>query len=482
MINIRFIVRVLGSVLQITALFLLICAGVAWAYGEDDLEAFLLSALTAMAFGGLMLPFGRKAQRVFSPHTGYLIVSATWVLWPLIGTLPFLFGGYETSFSAAYYECMSAFTSTGFTVLDNIDSLPHGILFWRALMQWIGGLGIVFFVIAVLPSFGGTGVHLFAAETTGISTDKLHPRIGVTARRIWGLYVVLTTAETLLLQLGGMPFFDSLCHSLATTATGGFSTRQAGISTYHSTYVEYVIACFMFLSGISFTTLYALCSGNKRKLSQCDELKWYIGSTATCTLFITLALALLSGHDWEPAFRAAFFQVTSVHTSTGFLSESINLWPACTWLPLLYLMFSGASSGSTSGGAKCVRLLVLFRAVRNEFRRIMHPNAVLPLRVDGRAISSQVVTTVLIFLLIHVGFGLIFTFVFMECGYSFIGSISYSLGCIGNTGAALAEFSGSSCSLLPPTLKWLSSFLMLIGRLEFFTILLLFTPQFWKRQ
>lgn len=482
MINGRFISRVLGSVLQLTALFLLICAGISWGYGEEDLKAFLLSALITAAFGGILLCFGRKAPRVFSPRNGYLLVTATWILWSLAGTLPFLIGGYETSFSAAYYECMSAFTSTGFTILDNIDSLPHGILFWRALMQWIGGLGIVFFVIAVLPSFGGTGVHIFAAETTGIATDKLHPRIGVTSRRIWALYIILTITETLLLQLGGMPLFDSFCHSLATTATGGFSTHQAGISCYDSRYIQYVIAIFMFISGISFVTLYALFSGKKRKLTQCDELKWYIGSTVFCTLFITLALTILSGRDWEPAFRAAFFQVTSFHTSTGFVSENTNQWPSCTWLILLFLMFSGASSGSTSGGTKCIRLLVLTRAIRNEFRRIVHPNAVLPLRIGRQAIAPQTVLTVVIFLLIHIIAALISTFIFLECGYSFMGAFSYSMSCIGDTGAALAEFGGSSCSFLSPTLKWFSSFLMLLGRLEFFTILLLFTPQFWKRQ
>lgn len=482
MINGRFISRILGAVLQLTALFLFICAGISWGYGEKDLTAFLISAHITMAFGYILLFLGRKAPRSFSPRNGYLIVSATWVLWSLAGTLPFLIGGYQTSFSSAYYECMSAFTSTGFTTMDHIDLLPHGILFWRALMQWIGGLGIVFFVIAVLPSFGGTGIRLFAAETTGIAADKLHPRIGVTSRRIWALYIILTITETLLLQLGGMPLFDSLCHSLSTTATGGFSTQHAGITAYDSIYIQYVIAFFMYVSGINFVTLYSLFAGKRRKLAQCDEFKWYTGSTILCTLSITLALTIISGRDWEPAFRAAFFQVTSIHTSTGFLSENTNLWPSCTWFILLFLMFSGASSGSTSGGAKCIRLLVFARAIRNEFRGIVHPNAVLPIRIGKQAIAPHTVLTVTLFLLINILFVLISTFIFMECGYSFIGSFSYALGCIGNTGTSFAEFGNSSCSFLTPALKWFSSFLMLIGRLEFFTVLLLFTPQFWKRQ
>lgn len=482
MINGRFISRILGLLLQVIAIFLLICAAVAWGYGEEDLEAFLLSALITMASGGIMMLFGRKAPQKFSIRDGYFIVSATWALWSLAGTLPFLLGGYQMSFSAAYYECMSAFTSTGFTAMDNIDSLPHGILFWRSLMQWIGGLGIVFFTIAILPYFGGTGVHLFAAEMTGPTKDKLHPRVAITSRRIWAMYIAITLLEAALLRAGGMPLFDSFCHSLCTTATGGFSTQQAGMSVYDSAYIQYVVSIFMFVSGINFVTLYSLFSSRRRKRIQGDEVKWYTGSTLLCTLFIACALVYFSGRDWEPAFRAALFQVTSIHTSTGFTSEDLTVWPSCTWFPLVLLMISGASSGSTTGGAKCIRLLILYRAVRNEFRRIVHPNAVLPLRIGKQPIGTQTVLTVFICIFLYVGFSLFFAFLCMESGYSFVGSISYCAGCIGNTGAAFGEFGGSSCSFLSPAWKWASSFMMLVGRLEFFTILLLFTPQFWKHQ
>lgn len=483
MINGRLICKILGLLLLVEAFFLLLCAGVSIYYGEDDLKAFLYAALLNGICGFLLGVAGWKAEKKFTPRDGYLVVTATWVLCSLGGVLPFYLGGYVPTITDGFFECMSGFTSTGFTVIDRINSLPHALLFWRGLTQWIGGLGIVFFTIAVLPFFGVTGVHLFAAETTGPTKDKLHPRIGVTARRIWALYVGLTAVETVLLLLGGMPFFDSLYHSFSTTATGGFSIHSDSIAHYNSPYVEYVISAFMFLSGINFIILILFLKGKHEKLLQHSEFKWYLNSVIICVLITFVALLLTSDKGVEEAFRKALFQIISIHTSTGFVTEDYSYWPSFIHLIFLYLMISGACSGSTSGGVKSIRLFILFRAVRNEFRRILHPNAVLPIRVNKHSIAPGVVQTSLIMVFLFILIALFAAFIYMEMGFSFLGSLSLVLSCMGSTGVAMAEFGPQyTCSALPEAGKWLASFLMLLGRLELFTVLLLFTPQFWRKR
>ncbi len=483
MINGKLISKILGILLLVEAFFLLFCGVVSVCYGENDLKYFVYAALLNAVCGGIACIVGWKAERKFNPRDGYFIVTATWVLCSLGGVLPFYLGGYVPSITDGFFECMSGFTSTGFTVIEGIDKLPHALLFWRGLTQWIGGLGIVFFTIAVLPFFGVTGVHLFAAEMTGPTKDKLHPRIGVTARRIWGLYVGLTLVETVVLLLGGMPLFDSLYHSFSTTATGGFSMHADSIAHYNSAYVEYVISLFMFLSGINFITLFLFLKGKHDKLWHHTEFKWYLNSVIICVTIATAILFFTSERGLEESFRGALFQIISVHTSTGFVTEDFTLWPSSISVILLFLMVSGACSGSTSGGVKSIRLAILFKAVRNEFRRILHPNAVLSIRVNRNAISSTAVITSLIMLFLFLGVAVIGTIVYMEMGFSFEGSLSLVLSCMGSTGVGMAEFGPShTCSALPEAGKWLASFLMLLGRLELFTVLLLFTRGFWKKQ
>lgn len=483
MINGKFICKILGLLLLVEACFLLLCAGVSLYYGEDDLKAFLYATLLNGICGSLLWLVGWKAEKKFSPRDGYLVVTVTWILCSLGGVLPFYLGGYVSSITDGFFECMSGFTSTGFTVIERLDTLPRALMFWRALTQWIGGLGIVFFTIAVLPFFGVTGVHLFAAETTGPTKDKLHPRIGVTARRIWGLYVGLTVLETLLLSFGGMSVFDSLCHSFSTTATGGFSMHSDSIAYYHSPYMEYVISVFMFLSGVNFIILFLFLKGKREKLLQHSEFKWYLNSVIICVLVTSVLLFLTSEKGVEEAFRKGLFQIISIHTSTGFVTENYSHWPSLIHLIFLFLMISGACSGSTSGGVKCIRLFILFRAVRNEFKRILHPNAVLPIRVNKHSVAPGVVFTSLIMIFLFLVLALGVTFVYVEMGFSFLGSLSLVLSCMGNTGVALAEFGPDfTCSALPDYGKWLASFLMLMGRLELFTVLLLFTPQFWGKR
>ncbi len=483
MINGRFICKILGLLLVVEASFLLLCGGVSWYSGEDDFLPFMYATLLNGICGGALWALGWNAPRKFSARDSYLVVTATWILCSLGGVLPFYLGGYVPTLADGFFECMSGFTSTGFTVIEGIDQLPRALLFWRGLTQWIGGLGIVFFTIAVLPFFGVSGVHLFAAETTGPTKDKLHPRIGVTARRIWGLYVGLTVVETLFLVGGGMPVFDSIYHSFSTTATGGFSIHPDSIAHYDSPYAEYVISIFMFLSGINFIILFLFLRGKRKKLFQHSEFKWYLHSVTLCVLITFAILYLTSEKGIEEAFRKSLFQIISLHTSTGFITEDYSYWPSFIQFLFLFLMISGACSGSTSGGVKSIRIFILYRAIRNEFKRILHPNAVLPIRVNKHSLAPGVVLTCLIMVFLFLTLALISTFIYMQMGFTFKGSLSLVLSCMGSTGVALAEFGPAhTCSTLPEGGKWLASFLMLLGRLELFTVLLLFTPQFWRKR
>ncbi len=324
-------------------------------------------------------------------------------------------------------------------------------------------------------------IRLFAAETTGVGKNKLTARISTTARRIWALYVILTLSEVMLLQMGGMPLFDCVCQALSTTATGGFSTPTAIAHIAKSPYLQYVVTAFMYLSGMNFVILYLLLSGKLRKVWNNDELKWYSGSIVLFTLIISTIL-WYKGLDIADALRNGLFNVVSMHTSTGFSTHDLSVLPSFVWLIFMVLMTVGACSGSTSGGIKMVRVVIVFRCLRNEFKRILHPNIVLPMNINGRPVSQQVITTSLLLLIVSILMVWLSTFIFMDYGYSFTGSLTFSIASLGNTGLARGEFNDPAyLEALPMAGKYMSIALMLLGRLELFTILLLFTPSFWRR-
>ena len=377
---------------------------------------------------------------------------------------------------------MSGFSSTGATILDDIESLPHGILFWRSMTQWIGGLGIIMFTIAVLPIFGVSGLQVFAAEASGPTHDKVHPRIGITAKWIWSIYAGITALLVSLLMLGGMDWFDSICHAFATTGTGGFSTKQASVSYYNSPYIEYVISIFMFISGINFTLLLLFVNRKFKKFISNAELKFYFGSVVLFTAVIAIVLYYTSPMGMEESFRKSLFQVISLHTSTGFATDDYMQWTPVLWGLLTIIMLMGACAGSTTGGLKCIRMVILTKVSRNEFKHILHPNAILPVRINKQVISPSIVSTVLAFCFIYIAIIVIGTLLMMAMGVGAEESMGCVISSIGNMGPGLGETGPAySWNALPDAAKWLLSFLMLLGRLELFTVLLLFTPDFWKR-
>lgn len=483
-INKKMILRILGVLLCIESGLMLLSSGFSLYYREDDLTAFLISAGAALGVGLLLLFLGRGAEKRFNRREGYIVVTVSWIVFSLFGMLPYYISGYIPDVTDAFFETMSGFTTTGASILDHIESMPHSLLFWRSMTQWIGGLGIVFFTIAVLPVFGVGGVQLFAAEATGPKHDKVHPRIEVTAKWIWSIYLGLTLAETLLLSFGGMEWFDSICHSLTTTATGGYSTRQASIAAYQSPYIEYVVTLFMFLSGINFTLLfYSLFKGRIGKLFGDTEFRLYTAIVVVFSLFITIGLLVAGSGDVETSFRHSLFQVVSIMTTTGYVSANYTLWHPLLWFLLMLLMFTGACAGSTSGAVKCIRISMLFKVAQNEFKRIIHPNAVIPLRVNKEVIAPKTKITLLAFVVVYVGVILLGWGIMLALGVDFMDAYGVVISSLGNIGPALGNYGADySWSSLPMAAKWVSSALMLIGRLELFSVLLLFTPGFWRKR
>ena len=482
MINSKMIFRILGFLLLIETVMLLCCGGVSLFYKENDLQSFLVSSAITTSIGILLLAIGKDAVKSLNRRDGYVIVSVAWVTFSLFGMLPYYIGGYIPSVTDAFFETMSGFSSTGATILDDIESLPHGILFWRSMTQWIGGLGIIMFTIAVLPIFGVSGLQVFAAEASGPTHDKVHPRIGITAKWIWSIYAGITALLVGLLMLGGMDWFDSICHAFATTGTGGFSTKQASVAYYNSPYIEYVISIFMFISGINFTLLLLFVNRKFKKFIGNAELKFYFGSVVLFTAVIAIVLYYTSPMGMEESFRKSLFQVISLHTSTGFATDDYMQWTPVLWGLLTIIMLMGACAGSTTGGLKCIRMVILTKVSRNEFKHILHPNAILPVRINKQVISPSIVSTVLAFCFIYISIIVIGTLLMMAMGVGAEESMGCVISSIGNMGPGLGETGPAySWNALPDAAKWLLSFLMLLGRLELFTVLLLFTPDFWKR-
>lgn len=473
----------MGFLFFIETGFLILCSLLAVYYRESDVSAFLTSAAITAGAGILASLFGKNAEKKISRRDGYVVVTFAWVFFSLFGMLPFYISGYIPRITDAFFETMSGFTTTGASILDNIESLPHGLLFWRSMTQWIGGLGIVFFTIAVLPVFGVGGVQLFAAEATGPTHDKVHPRIGVTAKWIWSIYLGLTITEIFLLLFGGMNLFDSVCHSLTTTATGGYSTKQNSIAAFNSPYIEYVITLFMFLAGINFTLLYLLfLKGNFKRLFNDTEFHWYVGTVAFFTIFTTTTLIWTSPMGMEESFRKAIFQVVSLQTTTGFISADYMTWVPVLWTLVCIIMLFGACAGSTTGGMKCIRIAIMNRVAKNELKHIIHPNAILPVRINRQVISPTTQSTILAFTFLYIAIILIGWIVLMLFGVGFEEAFSVVISSLGNVGPGIGKCGPAySWSGLSDAAKWTSAILMLVGRLELFTVLLLFTPGFWKK-
>lgn len=483
MVNFRTVSKIIGQLLFLESTFMLCCLAMSLFYNEDDVLSFLVSMIATVAGGLVFKYFGRGASNNMSRRDAYLVVTATWIIFSLFGMLPFVVGGYITNISDAYFETMSGFTTTGATILDDVERLPHGVLFWRSLTQWIGGLGIVFFTIAVLPSMVGGSVKVFAAEATGPIRSKMHPRLSTSAKWIWSIYLALTVACVMAFWAAGMDWFDSVNYSMSTTATGGFSTHNDSTAYFHSPALEYIGILFQFLAGINFTLLYmAAFRGRLRNLLTNSEFRLYITIIVIATAWIMYLLISRMGYDVERAFRCALFQVVSFITTTGLFSDDAGSWPHITWVILGSCMFIGSCAGSTSGGFKCVRGVMVLKVLRNEFRHILHPNAVLPVKINGQSVPQSKMSSLLAFFTAYVLMCLIAATIMIAVGIDNTNAITIALSCMSNVGPTLGTEIGPvmSWSLLPDGVKWICSLLMLMGRIEIMSVLVLFTHSYWK--
>lgn len=495
-LNYKIIFHLFGLLFLFNGSFMMLSSLVSFIYKDGVTMPLFLSGVTVVLIGITTMVFTKDHQKIMNKREGYIVVTFGWIIMALSGTLPYIFTETISSFTDAFFETMSGYTTTGASILNDIEIVPKGVLFWRSLTQWIGGMGIIVLAIAILPLLGIGGMQLFAAEAPGPSTDKLHPRITDTAKRLWLIYFSYTIAETILLNVAGMSFFDAMNHSMTTLSTGGFSTKNASLAHWNGqAIIQYIIMLFMFLAGTNFVLSYFAFKGKIKKIIHDEEFKLYFKFIAIFTLIVALIIyfradvAISSiNHpmvlgEGESAFRHALFQVLSIVTTTGFVTADYTLWTPFLAVFFFGIMFLGGSAGSTAGGVKVVRHLLMIKNGFIEFKRTLHPNAILPVRYNTKSVSGDIVFNILAFFILYMLSFIIGALVFSMLGIDFESSIGLAASSLGNVGPALGDFGPvHNYASLPNIGKWWSTFLMLIGRLELFTVLILLTPFFWRNR
>jgi len=495
-LNYQIILHVMGLLLLCNGGFMLLATLVSYIYDDGVTLEISTAALVTLFTGTLLMFTTRGHSKEVKKREGYIIVTFGWIFMALSGSLPYLISESIPTFTNAFFETMSGYTTTGASILNDIEAIPKGILFWRSLTHWIGGMGIIVLAIAILPLLGIGGMQLFSAESPGPSADKLKPRITDTAKRLWLIYVSYTVAETILLWVAGMTFFDAINHAFSTLSTGGFSTKNASLAYWNDNpAIQYIIILFMLLAGSNFVLSYFAFKGQVQKILHDDEFKWYMyfifGFTAISALVVYFqADVAISSIEhpmvWgeaESAFRHSLFQVLTVITTTGFVSADYTMWTP--FLTILYfgLFFLGGSAGSTAGGVKVMRHIIMIKNGIIEFKRTLHPNAILPVRFNGKSISKEIVFNILGFFILYMLSFIIGAVVFAGMGLDFQTAIGGAASSLGNIGPAFGGLSPvNNFDILSDFGKWWSAFLMLIGRLELFTVLIILTPFFWRNR
>ncbi len=495
-INFKIIFHLMGLLLTVNGGFMLLAALVSFAYEDGVVKEMLLAGIVTLILGGAIMLATRDHRKEIKKREGYIIVTFGWIFMSLAGTLPYVFTGAIPSFTNAFFETMSGYTTTGATILSDIESVPNGVLFWRSITHWIGGMGIIVLAIAILPLLGIGGMQLFAAEAPGPGGDKLHPRITDTAKRLWLIYVGYTIAETLLLKIAGMSFFDAINHSLSTLSTGGFSTKNASVAHWNGQpLIQYIIIFFMFLAGTNFVLSYFAFKTKFSKIFKDEEFRLYVYAILVFTIVTSLVIYFqdditdssiahpMVWGEFESAVRHGLFQVLAIVTTTGFITADYMLWTPFLTIFFFGLMFLGGSSGSTAGGVKIVRHLIMVKNGIMEFKRTLHPHAVLPVRYNNKAVQQPIVFNILGFFILYMLSFIVGVLVFSWLGLDFDTALGAAASTLGNVGPALGDLGPvSNYGNLPDLTKLWSCFLMLIGRLELFTVLILLTPFFWRNR
>ncbi|WP_075342551.1 TrkH family potassium uptake protein [Tenacibaculum agarivorans] len=496
-LNLKLIFRFLGVTAILNGVFMWVAIPFSFYFKETDVVLGILSSgIMTISLGAVLYFFNKPTNKNLQKKEGYLIVTLGWITLTITGMLPYLMTGSIPSIINALFETISGYSTTGSSILTDIESMPKGILFWRSATHWIGGMGIIVLTIAILPLLGIGGMQLFMAEAPGPSADKLHPRITDTAKRLWLIYVGLTITQFLLLKVAGMTWYDAINHAMATVSTGGFSTKNASVAYWNGMpLVQYIIIFFMFIAGTNFVLTYFALKGKIRKVIQSEEFKYYGLGILFITILVTVSILFFKDPSLqssiehpmilgktESAFRHALFSIISVVTTTGFVSADFTMWSYFITAIFFALFFVGGSAGSTSGGVKVVRHIVMLKNSFLEFKKTLHPNAIIPVRYDGKAVKQTIVFNIISFFILYMLIFIVGAVVLALMGLDIKSALGACASSLGNIGPAIGSVSPvDNFAHLSNSAKLFCSFLMLIGRLELFTVLILFTPFFWKK-
>jgi trk system potassium uptake protein len=483
MINFKVVSYFQGILLVIESLVIFLAGIVSFIYHDGDTTLIIASSFLTGFVGFFLWALFMDCDKKIGKREGYLVVALSWITCSLFGALPFYLTGKIPYFTDAFFESVSGFTTTGMTVVPNVELLSHGLLFWRSLTQWLGGIGFIVLTLSVMPLLGISGMNLFMLDITGQPIDKLHSRFKESVKKILFIYVIITLVLAILLIIGEMPVFDSICHSFSTISTGGFSTKQNNIGFYESPYIQYVLIVFMIIAGANFSLSYLVSRMNFRKIWQDEEFRAYLTFIAFFVVVMSIILITsISTQPVEKSIRDSVFQVVSVISTTGYVTTNYLQWAPSAIVVIVLMMLLGASSSSTGGGTKVIRIVILIKNGVNEFRRLIHPNAIIPVRIEGEGIKPDIITNVLVFISLYIFLMIFGILVISFLGYDMNTSIGTVLASIGNIGPGIGN-AGPFTNFSEFSIfgKWFLSLLMIFGRLELISVIVLFTPTFWRR-
>lgn len=478
--NYRLALKVIGNVLKYETMLLFIPFMVAVYYGEDVVP-FLLTVLISGVLAFFLTRIKSEKQQMYAKE-GFITVGIVWIVISIIGALPFVIDGSIPSFIDAFFETVSGFTTTGATILTEIESLSKSILFWRSFTHWIGGMGVLIFMIALIPSLGSSTIHLLRAESPGPNPGKIVPKIKETAKILYIIYFVLTVVETILLMMAGLSLYDAVIHALGTAGTGGFSNMNSSVAAFNSPAVEWIITIFMLIFGVNFALYYQLLKGNIKNALKNEELKYYVLIIVSAIVLITINILKIYGDNFGEAVRASSFQVASIVTSTGYATADFNLWPTVSKMLIVFLMLVGAMAGSTGGGIKTIRIVIIMKAIKREINKILHPKRIQSVKIDGKVIEEETISGVFLFIAAYAVIALIAMFIISFDGFDLITTSTSVITTLSNIGPGL-ELVGptGNFAAFSDLSKTVLSFCMLAGRLEIYPMLILFSASVWKK-
>lgn len=479
--NITAILNIIGHVMKYEIILLLIPFFVALFYGQGDANAFLYTVLLMIPIALILIKIKGKKNEIYAKE-GFLTVGLAWIVISFFGALPFVFSGAIPSLVDAFFETSSGFTTTGASILTEIQSLPKGILFWRSFTHWVGGMGFLIFILALMPTFSGNTIHLLKAESPGPTPGKIVPKIKQTAKILYAIYFVLTLIETIFLKSAGLSWYDSIIHALGTAGTGGFSNMNASVADFNNPAVEWIITIFMLLFGVNFVLYFQLIRGNVKAFFKSEELKWYLIAVFASIIIIAVNIIPFNHGDVTKSIRDSAFQVSSIVTTTGYATVNFNLWPTLSKVILIMLMFMGAMAGSTGGGIKTIRIVIIFKAIRREIDKILHPRRVKSVKIDGNVVEEETISGVFLFIFAYIIISLIAIFIVSFDNFDVTTTVTSVIATLSNIGPGL-EMVGpaGNFSAFSDLSKLVLSFCMLAGRLEIYPMLILFSPSLWKK-